>query len=261
VITSKKNPWLRRFRDAVAHHDEEIALEGPKAVQDAVRLGWKPIAIAVDRVPDDLPPAVPVIQFDRRLFAGISDTINSQGVVGLFERPHVSLDQLFSARGVIVVLDGVQDPGNVGTMIRLVAAFEAAGVVLTEGSADPFGPKSIRASAGTVLSVPMCSTTRAELLRQVEKRKFDLWAAAASGHSLTTEYGELTRAKGVALIFGSEGQGVSPDLLGRARKISVPISERVESLNVAAAAAILLSKLYEARFLLDGDGHDRPRRD
>src|SRR5687767_8144238 len=128
MITSKKNPWLRRFRDAVMHHDEEIALEGPKAVQDAVRLGWKPIAIAVDRERDDMPPDLPVVHLDRRLFAEISETINSQGVVGLFERPDVSLDNLLSAGGVIVALDGVQDPGNVGTVIRLAAAFDSAGV-------------------------------------------------------------------------------------------------------------------------------------
>ena len=256
MITSKKNPWVRRFREAVANHEQEIALEGPKALQDAIRLGWKPFAIAVDREREDLPAGIPVVQLDRRLFAEISDTVNSQGVVGLFERPAVTLDQLFAERGVIVTLDGVQDPGNVGTMIRLAAAFDCGGVVLTEGSADPFGPKSIRASAGSVLLVPVCRATRANLLRQVEKTRFDLWAAAASGHSLTGEYGELTRAPGVVLVFGSEGQGVSPDLLSRARKVSVPMSDRVESLNVAAAAAILLSRLYEARFLLDGEGHE-----
>src|SRR5687767_13885517 len=134
MITSKKNPWLRRFREAVANHDQEIALEGPKAVGDAIRLGWKPIAIAVDRERDELPAGVPVVHLDRRLFAEISDTVNSQGVVGLFGRPAMSLNQLFSGRGVIVVLDGVQDPGNVGTMIRLAAAFDCGGVVLTEGS-------------------------------------------------------------------------------------------------------------------------------
>src|SRR2546423_567132 len=109
MITSKGNAWFKRVRDAVREHTDEIAIEGPKAVNDAIAAGWKPIATP---------------SFSPQLLRSISDTKTSQGVIGLFERPRWNKDQILSRKDAIVVaLDGVQDPGNVGTIVRLVAAF------------------------------------------------------------------------------------------------------------------------------------------
>src|SRR6266849_2508965 len=220
MITSKSNAWFRRVRNAIREHTDEIVIEGSKAVADAIAAGWKPIALP---------------EFSPALLKSISDTKTSQGVIGLFERPRWTRDQIFSRDGIAVALDGVQDPGNVGTIVRLAAAFDAAGVILLPGCADPYGPKAIRASAGAILNVPIVSMTADALL--ATGRPMYVADAAGSTNELPT---------GV-LVLGSEGQGVSPVLRKRARAVAIETSGRVESLNVAAATAIFLWRGFRNR--------------
>jgi TrmH family RNA methyltransferase len=159
----------------------------------------------------------------------------SQGVLGLFERPRATPEQLFAREDTVVVaLDGVQDPGNVGAIVRLAAAFDAGGVALLPGCADPFGPKAIRASAGAILSVPCAPVTRADL-------RWPLFAADAQGEAIDPP------ARRAILVFGSEGSGVSQEIARDARKIAISMSGRIESLNVAMSAAILLSRSFASR--------------
>lgn len=225
MITSRQNAWIQRLRTAIREHADELVIEGPKAVEDAVAGGWK--AIAVFRSGTDISEA---------LFNQLSDTKTSQGVLALFARPHTSPAELFARRDrLLVALDGVQDPGNVGTIVRLAAAFDASGVALLPGCADAFGPKAIRASAGAILHVPVANVTAAELLAS----GLPLFAAAGDGKPIAPPKREAV------LIFGSEGSGVSPELRAQATAISIATSGRVESLNVAASAAILLSRAFE----------------
>lgn len=226
-ISSRHNALYKRVRDAVRGDGDEIAIEGPKAVADARAAGWTPLLVVGEDV-----------TFSEALFNDVSDTKTSQGLLALFERPRATLDQLFARHdSVVVTLDGVQDPGNVGTMVRLAAAFDAAGVVILPGSADPFGPKAIRASAGAILNVPCATATRDELLA----RGWPLFAADARGEAVDPP------THGSILAFGSEGGGLSEEIARAARKIAIPMSGRVESLNVAASAAILLARSYALR--------------
>src|ERR1043165_7298253 len=143
-ITSRQNPWFKRVRDAAKEHADEIVIEGPKQVEDAVAAGWSPII---------------VVEFSDDLLRGVAGTKTSQGVFGLFHRP----PSRFADDKLVVALDGVQDPGNVGTIVRLAAAFDA-GVALLPGCADPFSPKAIRASAGAILNVPIAAVTAQQLI-------------------------------------------------------------------------------------------------
>src|SRR5438477_10228731 len=221
-ISSRQNALFKRVRRAIDEHAEEIVIEGPKAIDDAIANGWKPLVIV--RRDEDFAPA---------LFDTLSGTITSQGVIALFERP--SFGDLFADRDrIIVALDGVQDPGNVGTIVRLSAAFDAAGVILLPGCADAYGPKAIRASAGAILSVPVIEMTVDQLLA----RHLPIFAADAHGSS------ELPNG---ILVFGSEGRGISDALRRVARLVRIETSGRVESLNVAAAAAILLWRRFNSR--------------
>ena len=225
AISSRHNALFKRVRDAVREHGEEIVVEGPKAVSDARAAGWRPLLA----IPDD-------VVFSDALLADLSDTKTSQGVLALFERPRATLDQLFARQDTIVVaLDGVQDPGNVGAIVRLAAAFDAAGVALLPGCADPFGPKAIRASVGAILSVACVSATRADL-------RWPVYAADRRGEAIDPP------PRGAIIVFGSEGSGVSDEIAQGARRIAIPMSDRVESVNVAMAAAILLSRSYGLRF-------------
>src|SRR5437870_8739651 len=158
MITSKENAWFKRVREAIREHADEIVIEGPKPIEDAIAAGWKPIAIP---------------QFSPALLKSISDT----KAVALFKRPRWKPDDVFGDK-IAVALDGVQDPGNVGTIVRLAAAFDAAGVILIPGCADPFSPKAIRASAGAILNVPIAPVTIAELSRH------RLFAADGAGESI-----------------------------------------------------------------------------
>ena len=222
-ISSRQNAWFRRVRDGIREHGDEIVIEGPKAVDDAIAGGWKPILI-VHRG----------IEFSAPLFDAVAETKTSQGVLALFERPRFEWSALLQSEHVIVALDGVQDPGNVGTIVRLAAAFDAAGVALLPGCADPFSPKAIRASAGAVLHVPVVSVTAAQLIDAGRP----LFAAETSGSPVDLPPRSI-------VVFGSEGGGVSEAIRAAATPVAIRTSGRVESLNVAAAAAILLSRAFE----------------
>ncbi len=240
TIESRQNPLVKRLRAAVREHADEIVVEGPKQVADAIASGWIPIAVALrDGSRWDAPAAAPPRAIlSPGAFDSVSDTRASQGVLALFERPHATASAIFARHSSIaIVLDGVQDPGNVGTIVRLAAAFDAAGVLLLPGCADAFAPKAIRASAGAALHVAIAATTAAELLGC----GLPLFAADAGGDPVDPP------SRGAVLVFGSEGAGPSPEILRIAARIAVPMSPGVESLNVASSAAILLARSYEIR--------------
>jgi TrmH family RNA methyltransferase len=221
-ITSRHNPLFKRVREAIREHAEEIVIEGSKFVDDAIAGGWKPIVVLRSGV-----------DLSAELFDALADTKTPQGVLGLFERP-APADLFAREETIVVALDGVQDPGNVGTIVRLAAAFDVAGIALLPGCADPFSPKAIRASAGAILNVPVARMT-------VDELPWPLFVTAADGAP------DDPPARRAILVFGSEGSGVSPEIASRAKSLAIRTSGRVESLNVAASAAILLSRSFELR--------------
>ncbi|HUJ12596.1 MAG TPA: RNA methyltransferase [Thermoanaerobaculia bacterium] len=222
MITSKTNAWFKRVQNALREHADEIVIEGPKAIDDAIAAGWTPIAR-----PD----------FAPSLLKSLNTT-----AVALFERPRLTPDRA----KLVVALDGVQDPGNVGTIVRLAAAFDAGGVILLPGCADPYGPKAIRASAGAILSVPIAEMSIDDLLGARP-----IFAADMKGSD------ELPDG---ILVLGSEGQGVSERIRAAAKLVGVKTSGRVESLNVAAAAAILLWRVFNDRQAAHRRNADRQSR-
>lgn len=227
VISSRHNPLVKRIREAIREHDAEIVVEGPKQVADAIASGWKAISVITRDV-----------DVTAEVFDAMSETRTSQGVLGLFERPQTSASEILSRRdSIAVALDGVQDPGNVGTIVRLAAAFDASGVLLLPGCADAFGPKAIRSSAGAILNVHVASVTARELL----DCGLPLLAADASGSAVPPP------STGAVLVFGNEGTGVSEELLRHSTPIAIPMSARMESLNVASSAAILLAQSFSRR--------------
>lgn len=228
TITSRHNPLIKRMREAIREHKEEIVIEGPKPVADAIANGWKAIAV-LERDAN----------ISAEAFDSITETKHPQHVIGLFERPHANVTDILGRRDTIsVALDGVQDPGNVGTIVRLAAAFDASGVLLLPGCADAFGPKAIRSSAGAILSVPVARITLQELFAA----DVPLFATAVDGARNDPP------AKNGVIVFGNEGAGVSAEVQRHATKLAVAMSQRVESLNVAATAAILLARSYALRY-------------
>jgi RNA methyltransferase, TrmH family len=212
-----------RSRSVVQH-----VLVAESAYQNLPRLGGIRMAI--------LPDA---------LMQKVSDTETSQGVIALIEPPAWTLPQLFDGRALVVVLDGLQDPGNAGAIIRAAEAFGATGAIFLKGTASPFNPKTLRASAGSLFRVPFLYGVDPEIARAAfEENRATVYAAVPSrpgASSRSVADADLTSA--CALIVGNEGRGVSSEWRGVAEGVSIP-TMAVESLNAAMAAGILL---YEAR--------------
>lgn len=243
VITSRKNPLLKRVREARDEHEQEFLLEGPKFVSDAIATGWEPsLLVLTEDVSHQWQPELRPVIVSPHVFESVSDTRAAQGVLAVFRRQEESPSTIVerASEKLVLILDGVQDPGNVGTILRLAAAFDSGGVILLEGTADAFGPKSVRASTGAILHVPTARMSRSEFLRVVSRRDVDLFAATGSGARALPSFHGL-------LILGSEGGGIDPSLTEVATEVTIETSGRVESLNVAMAAAVFLSRAFELR--------------
>ncbi|HUP45275.1 MAG TPA: RNA methyltransferase, partial [Thermoanaerobaculia bacterium] len=206
-ISSRHNPLFKRVRDALRDAKDEIVIEGRKAVEDAIAAGWHPrLLLSRGELRAD------AVALSPELFDALADTKTPQDLLGLFERPRPELRDILGARAPVVVLDGVQDPGNVGTIIRMAAAFDCAGVVLLPGCADAYAPKSIRASAGAILRVPVAHARAADLAGS----GLPIFAADAQGAPIDPP------ARDAALVFGSEGSGVSDEIRRAATLIRIP---------------------------------------
>ena len=178
------------------------------------------------------------------LFARLAGTETTQGVIALVRPPNWTLEQLFRGRTLLVVLDGLQDPGNAGAVVRSAEAFGASGVLFLKGTASPYHPKTLRASAGSLFRVPFVAGLDSTLVRAALKQnRLEVYATAPRSDSGSKLIGQVDLTRRCAIILGSEGRGVSQTLRSAALDLSTPTTG-VESLNAAVAAGIVL---YEAR--------------
>lgn len=243
-ITSRSNPLMVRLRKlrakrALRRQEGVFFCEGPKMLGEAVRwgAGLETVVCAEGFELPELPGGVRVVEVPEDLLAGVADTEAPQGVVFLCRIPSTALPEKL-AGDRFVVLDGVQDPGNVGTVWRCADAFGASALLLCNACADPFSPKTVRATMGAVFRLPVYECGVAELSERLKGQGVPLYAAALRTDAVDVRSMDLRRS---AVIVGSEGKGVSRQALevcGAALKI--PMRERCESLNAAAAAAVLL---------------------
>lgn len=165
----------------------------------------------------------------------LSDTQTPQGILLVVRQKFSTLEEV-TAKKIIVALDGVQDPGNVGTILRTAAAFDCS-VIMLDGSAEIFNPKVVRSSMGAIFHVPIIKLSHEEFLNL---RGVEVLAAALD--STAEIYYRHDFSGKVAIVFGSEANGVTKKILDAARKIFIPMNGHAESLNVATSAAIILSE-------------------
>lgn len=176
-----------------------------------------------------------------RDFDDLATTENSQGVISLIRPPAWTLDQLFRGIALVVVLDGVQDPGNAGTIVRSAEAFGATGVLALRGTVNLYNPKCLRAAAGSLFRLPCVQGVEDEMARAaIAQRKVECYSTVPVGGKPVYQADLSART---ALIIGSEGRGVSQRWRDSSLDLSIPTTG-VESLNAAIAASILL---FEAR--------------
>jgi TrmH family RNA methyltransferase len=248
-IDSPANPRVAAAVRAV-REGEVLLLEGARTLGDALDAGVVPgvVFAATDLTPVDAAAAArarqagsEVVEVSARVLARLSGLDSTRALAALADLPSASLGDL-SGQRVVLLLDGLQDPANVGAILRAAEAFGAGGVILTPGTASPFAPKAFRASAGSALRVPVA--------RNVLSTDVVSWARS-SGATLAgadAHFGEdpsmLRDVAPLVLAIGSEGHGLSaPVVQALDRRVTIPLSPRVESLNAAVATGILLYAL------------------
>lgn len=187
----------------------------------------------------------PVRRVPERRLAELAATESPQGILAVAEARETSLAELRLAGAArVLLLDAVQDPGNVGTLIRSAAAFGAVAVARLPGTADPWNPKAVRASAGATFRIPMVRAEEDALAPWLEREGATLYAADASGEPA----GAVDFAERAVLAVGNEGAGLSERVASlAARVVAVPIVGPVESLNVSVAGGILLYLMTRRR--------------
>ena len=252
TLISEKNPLLKEVRRAVARGsltaDGFAVSESFHLLEEALASDCEIQAVIVaESVKNTVSAHVRGLRRTRvvavrdAVFAELASTEATQGVIALVRPPAWTLDQLLRGRSLVIVLDGVQDPGNAGAILRSAEAFGATGVVFLKGSVCPYNPKCLRASAGSVYRVPIATAVDESLLvAALEQKHVALYAAMPRAGKLVSEADLSGRS---AILIGGEGRGVSPALQDRATGLKIPTSG-VESLNAAVAAGVLL---YEAR--------------
>jgi rRNA methylases len=192
----------------------------------------------------------PVYEVPEDIYNKISDTQQPQGVLLVLENGSSSLSSVISGAGAsfILVLDQLQDPGNVGTIIRTADAVGCSGIIVMENSADIYAGKTVRATMGSLFHLPVVTGIgQEELIDFLAQHKISLLATALDAQA--QPYFSLDFTVPVALVLGNEGAGVSPELLDKAdQKVFIPMAGRSESLNVATAAAVLLYEGLRQRY-------------
>ena len=259
IIKSSVNP---KVKQAISLHQRKnreteglFLAEGVRLVEMAAASGWEIVHgfYTMEAAKDERGAAL-LAELEKRcmmyevplpLFSRISDTQTPQGimlVMKIQENP-VDTESLFRRKQpLLLILDGVQDPGNAGTILRTADAAGLDGVILMEGSVDAFSAKTVRASMGSIFHVPVIShVTNEELMNAIEEWGIPLFAADVD--DTAKPYFRQDFREAAAIIFGNEANGISGELLAVSKKLYIPMQGHAESLNVAVSASVIA---YEA---------------
>lgn len=250
-LSQRRAHLVGRLRHRKTREREGLVLvEGIRAVGEALRAGADPqfavvsprletLAWGTDLLATLRGRVEDVERVGEAELESLADTERPQGILVVFRQPELEVAPL-EVEGRYIVLDAVQDPGNVGTLVRAATAFDLDGVVALDGTADPWGPKAVRASAGMVFRTPVRQAPTDEAVELLGRAGVPLLVADASG----TDVGTLPLQESWALAVGNEGAGVREALrVASSRAVRIPMPGPAESLNAGVAGAILMYAL------------------
>ncbi|MFN8005642.1 MAG: RNA methyltransferase [Terriglobia bacterium] len=261
IIRSTANHHVKKIRDQlkIGWPDPQgrVLVEGPKLIEEAVKSRLKIDSLYIsetrkessflkDLLKSSKSKGVETLEFSEGVFDQISSTETPQGISALVYMPKWNLESIIENPAFIVVGDRLQDPGNLGTLLRSAEAFGTDAVILTRNSVSPYNLKALRASAGSVFRVPVfAGLNPREISSLLVKRGFRLYATSPGAG---TDYRQIDFRGRLALIVGNEGQGLEDDFFKRVDdQLTIPLSPTVESLNVAVAVSIILSQAASQR--------------
>ena len=244
-ITSRKNPFVQQVRRLLTSRKERqqaglFVADGTKLLQEAVRF-WDGLdtVILTEGVEVQVPEHIRVVTVSREIMEYISPMETPQGALFLCKLPQQTV---FQPKPGMLLLDGIQDPGNIGTILRTADALDIP-VALLEGCADPYSHKVVRASMGAVFRTPVVQTTWAEAQKACRDAGIPIGVTALSHRAEDLRSAKLLQ---MAVVIGSEGQGVRQEILECAdRELIIPMNPRCESLNAAIAAAIVMWQMKQ----------------
>lgn len=260
MITSTRNPkiqWVRKLQSQARFRKQErlLVVEGVRLVEEAARSGW-PVRLVLHAgdlmeraqvLIGQLRDAGCVIEaVPEKVLASASDTETPQGILMVVERQELGLPAVLD---FVVILDGVRDPGNAGTILRTAAAAGAQAVIFPPGSVDPHSPKVLRSAMGAHFRLPVLDLDWDGIERLIKPGLQVFVADSSAGQVYTSA--DLTLP--LALVIGGEAEGAGNAARALADlRLKIPMAGEVESLNAAAAAAVLLFEVVRQRVILKG---------
>lgn len=248
IITSRQNPLMTHLRKLASSRSYrkksgEYLCDGTKLLAEALKWGAE-VKTAVFFEEVDIPPlpdGVRAVRVSEELMRSVSPMGTPQGALFTVALPEVQLPETLSGKHYLV-LDGVQDPGNVGTILRTADAFDCDGVFLVNACADLYNPKTARATMGAIFRREAYTVTAEELFLLLRKSGVPLYGTALRDDTVPLAEADLARA---AVAIGSEGRGLSQQVLDEcAKTLKIPMNPRCESLNAAIAATVVLWEMY-----------------
>ena len=248
TITSRQNPLMTHLRKLASSRSYrkksgEYLCDGTKLLAEALKWGAE-VKTAVFSEGVDIPPlpdGVRAVRVSEELMRSVSPMETPQGALFTVALPKVQLPETLSGKHYLV-LDGVQDPGNVGTILRTADAFDCDGVFLVNACADLYNPKTARATMGAIFRREAYTVTEEELFALLRKSGVPLYGTALRDDTVPLAEANLARA---AVAIGSEGRGLSQQVLDEcAKTLKIPMNPRCESLNAAIAATVVLWEMY-----------------
>ena len=238
-ITARKNPLLQQVRKLLSSRKERLesglfVADGTKLLEEAVKFAQLDTVILSDGVEATVPQGVRLVRVPEDVMASVSPMQTPQGALFLCRIPE---EKGFVPQKRMLLLDGIQDPGNLGTILRTADALQVP-VALLEGCADPYNHKTVRASMGAVFRTPPIRADWEQAREALVREKIPVGVTALSDTARDIRQWEL---RDMAVVIGSEGQGVRPEILQQAdARLIIPMDSRCESLNAAVAATIVL---------------------
>lgn len=269
IVQSRQNARVRELRAAFARSSSRegaIAIEGENLIREALRSELRIRTVFLRRELDrrgeperresamrmldrlGLAASIPVVELTPPVFDSTVETESPQGIAALVEPPNFTLSEILAgSKGtepLLVITASLQDPGNLGTLVRSAEAFAATGVIALPGTVSIWNAKALRASAGAAFRLPVLQERSAAAFAAMAERQIPVYAAVPAGGDEAIPCSSCDLTRPAAILIGNEGSGLSAELLDQAdARIAIPMPGPSESLNAAVAASILL---YEA---------------